>query len=85
MKPDEPIPTRVIQCFGRVVLTRLPYSHEPQGTPVATIQLGDPFGKVGLLYLTDYKLNQIFDVEITLNPISEQERQEISHSRPVML
>lgn len=84
---EEPIQSRIIQCFGRVILIRLPRINEVQGSTIATIQLGGdlPESEVGLLYVTEYPLNQMFDVEITLRPISPEEKKEISHSQPVML
>lgn len=87
---DQMVPIRWIRCFGRVCLTRLPRPDEPPGIYRSTIHLGDDAlseskSEIGMLYLTEYPLNTLFNVEIKLTPISEEERKQIARSRPVLL
>lgn len=85
--------SHVIKCFGRITLTRLPHGNEPSDKIMATVTLSNRMGpksprpEIGLLYLwdNDLTLNQLFNVEIHLTPISEEEGERILELRPVLI
>lgn len=78
----------VIKCFGHLTLIRLPHLNqgEPSDKITATVTLGGHPG-LGHLFIRDgdFGLNQLFDVEIRLTPISEEERVRIAESQPVLI
>jgi len=65
----------VVKCRGQVTLVRLTRKEENREPgPLSTLQLGtDP--QLGFLYLQgeDYPLGAVFEVEITLQPISAED------------